>query len=1230
MQFVPNGMDIPDELIRAHEEGRVVFFCGAGISYESHLPNFRRLTEEVFARVGEVRTEGEEKQFVRERYDAVLGSLENRIAMRSQVRRKVLEILSPDPGRADNSIATHAAIVTLATVNAETPTLQLVTTNFDLLFESLLPKSGSCAKRYIAPFLPTPRKGLWNGIVYLHGRFPEQADDTELANLVLTSGDYGRAYLSEAWAARFVAELLRNYVVCFVGYSLGDQTVRYLMDAVEVYNRIGNKTEPVYVFSSKAETDVISENNSIVRVLYDENACGGNHAMLHKTLQAWANSYKQGLTGRCELIRQYAGVDPAVVPDTGYIKRMMWALSGNDNKAIKYFVTMSEAPNWGWVYKLEEEGLFVDNLLSPFDDSRRGSLFAFWVLRYMQTSRCVLWAIKNRSKVCKRFLRIAEAVCNGQRIGVDGNWIRLDGFTERLWRLILMDKVDDGRDIYSENLFAITHWLCNAKIDFLKKCKIRELMSPKVKVTKSVSFFADGATGRTEKRLQDDLSIELTLPWRHVAYHEDEMRKKLKGRLWELTECVADSFEEGLELLNYLRGGVTTEDDLSWMIPSIEDSSQNDPDLHVLVSCVTFIREGWLELLEKDRNAAVVMARKWLRSGHLAIKRLGLFAACSSDVILPEEWVRLFTEHDGYLLWRPAVKHEMLRLFSQKGNLLSPQDIALLTTMIVKGPPACVRLFLRNKDTEAENYIDHAKFVRLEKLRSSGIRLPQEGCDELGRIKRKHDHFSIAANGSDEFVVWSECTDVDDEGCSDKSLRLPDDALGLVKWMKVDLGQSMFEGDKYRQVFANVCATRHKEVIEAFRLAIAEEIVNTRRLKQALQLWVNAEMVNDVATMLTDIMPKLSEAVYNELVGSIGQWCMNVAKTRGLAKDRILDVARLVIGADYKDECEYVECGEASDFVMAAINHPTGQVVTALVDECFPPTIHRGDGIAEPYKTIFSEICHSNKSSALYGRVVLASRSIAFYYADEAWTRSNLLSFACWEKDAKEAVGFWQGFLWQRLMDVSILQSLRVEFKGTLEHWPMLKGFRQNCMSIFISLALRHETVYDTAELSAMMHKMNNEQLEYAAQCIQTYMQSATKSEKDPNIMWRDNVWPVLHDIWPKDAKLLTDRIVESLCIAFMCADEEFGKMHDDIWFVAPVDEFSYGYSIIAKGKAIRTCPLQVLDLLYRVVTKPSWNYYGLEECLAKIKENSVDVEKDGRYQKLVSLVAEAKERFEG
>ena len=52
MQFTPNGPDIPDALLQAHEEGRVVFFCGAGISYSARLPGFAGLVDKLYSTLG--------------------------------------------------------------------------------------------------------------------------------------------------------------------------------------------------------------------------------------------------------------------------------------------------------------------------------------------------------------------------------------------------------------------------------------------------------------------------------------------------------------------------------------------------------------------------------------------------------------------------------------------------------------------------------------------------------------------------------------------------------------------------------------------------------------------------------------------------------------------------------------------------------------------------------------------------------------------------------------------------------------------------------------------------------------------------------------------------------------------------------------------------------------------------------------------------------------------------
>ena len=41
MRFVANGPSIPDELLTARDEGRVMFFCGAGVSRAyAGLPDF--------------------------------------------------------------------------------------------------------------------------------------------------------------------------------------------------------------------------------------------------------------------------------------------------------------------------------------------------------------------------------------------------------------------------------------------------------------------------------------------------------------------------------------------------------------------------------------------------------------------------------------------------------------------------------------------------------------------------------------------------------------------------------------------------------------------------------------------------------------------------------------------------------------------------------------------------------------------------------------------------------------------------------------------------------------------------------------------------------------------------------------------------------------------------------------------------------------------------------------
>ena len=191
MQFVQHGPDIPERLLQAQEEGRVVFFCGAGISYPAGLPGFSRLVSKIYDAVGEPQSSLEQTAIKAGQFDTTIGLLEARImGGREAVRRAVASILQPDL-TARHATSTHEALLTLA--HCRNGRTRLITTNFDRLFEEVIQRKGASIQRFQAPLLPVP-KNRWDGLVYLHGLLPATLSAGELDRLVLSSGDFGLAY----------------------------------------------------------------------------------------------------------------------------------------------------------------------------------------------------------------------------------------------------------------------------------------------------------------------------------------------------------------------------------------------------------------------------------------------------------------------------------------------------------------------------------------------------------------------------------------------------------------------------------------------------------------------------------------------------------------------------------------------------------------------------------------------------------------------------------------------------------------------------------------------------------------------------------------------------------------------------------------------------------------------------------------------------------------------------
>ncbi|WP_419584468.1 SIR2 family protein [Thiolapillus sp.] len=395
MQFIANGPEIPNVLLQAHEEGRVVFFCGAGISYPAGLPDFKGLVEQIYRRIGTVFTERERYAFDREQYDATLNLLEPRLPGdgRLAMRCELAKVLETGLGHKD-AYDTHAALLHLA--RSPEDTLRLVTTNFDRMFHAAARRTKQEFHAYTAPMLPIPKNSRWNGLVYLHGRLPEEPDDTALNRLVVTSGDFGLAYLTERWAARFVSELFRNYVVCFVGYSINDPVLRYMMDALAADRMLGEVTPQAWALGDcepgqEHRKTIEWEAKGVTPILYEVPAGSHDHSALYQTLHAWADTYCDDIQGKERIVDNYALKNPSdSTAQNDFVGRMLWALSDKSGLPAKRFADFNPVPSLDW-------------LLEAFSDEHfQHSDLARWLRRYLNDPRLIIWIAQREGPLPSR------------------------------------------------------------------------------------------------------------------------------------------------------------------------------------------------------------------------------------------------------------------------------------------------------------------------------------------------------------------------------------------------------------------------------------------------------------------------------------------------------------------------------------------------------------------------------------------------------------------------------------------------------------------------------------------------------------------------------------------------------------------------------------------------------------------------------------------------------------
>lgn len=1267
MQFVTNGPDIPDALLQAHEDGRVVFFCGAGISYPAGLPGFKGLVDEIYRRNGTAPNDIERAALDRGQYDATLDLLERRLpGQRLAVRRALADALEPKLRRR-GATNTHAALLRLARDRAGA--LRLVTTNFDRVFHVAARRSGQVFQAQAAPMLPIPKNSRWNGLVYLHGLLPESADDTALNRLVVTSGDFGLAYLTERWAARFVSELFRGYVVCFVGYSINDPVLRYMMDALAADRRLGEVTPQAWALGDcepgqEASKTVEWEAKGVTPILYPVAAGTHDHSALHQTLQVWADTYRDGVTGKERIVVAHALTRPsASTRQDDFVGRMLWALSDPSGLPARRFAEFNPAPSLDWLLDAFAADRYGHADLARFgvpprdvpDPKLRFSLIhrpapyplappmrmvsggvaatqwddvmfqlARWLLRHLNDPRVVIWIAERGSQLQEQWVwQIEHRLDELAQLEREGKTSDLDDIRANapnaipsplmrtVWRLLLSGRVKSPwrkPDLY--------RWKSRIKREGLTatlRMELRTLLSPKVRLSKPVRLGELQKPNDEPDRLRELVSWELALAADHVhSGLRDLADAQWQAALPALLEDMQLLLRDALDLLHELGEADERSDRSHWDLPSISQHWQNR-GYRDWVSLIEVLRESWLAVRNVDSTRASRVATTWFEQPYPTFKRLALFAASQDGCIAPEQWVAWLLADNTWWLWAADMRREVLRLLVLQGRLLTPAAQEGLESAILAGPPRA--MYREDLDTDRwQELLAHSVWLHLSKLASSGLALGPASATRLTELSRLHPEWQLAANESDEFSHWMSGTgdpDYEDRREVDYAPRV---RRKLVEWL---VKPQTEKGPFYEDTWRDVCRTRFFHSLYALHDLALKDVWPVGRWRETLQVWSEDGMVRRSWRFGAPLVETMPTATVQNLAQGVSAWMQAASKSIEWHDAILLHLCQRILDLPLNEDSG-IRGGDGEAIkepVTEAINHPIGHVAEALINLWFKREPNDGDGLPADLRPLFTRLCDVQVQRFRHGRVLLASRLIALFRVDRQWTEQCLLPRFDWATDPIEAKAVWEGFLWSPRLYQPLLLALKTEFLETARHYGELGEHAQQFAAFLTYAALGPVDGFTAEEWRAAIAALPQEGLEESAQALTQALEGAADQREE---YWKNRIYPFWRNVWPKSRDLATPGISESLSRMCLAAGSEFPTALTAVLdWLRPMEHPSYVVHLLHESGLCSRFPIHALRLLAAIISDQPWGAHELGQCLDLIVRADASLAQDPQYQRL-------------
>ncbi len=624
--FVPGGPFIPDEVVQDLEDDQLVLFCGAGISIRAGLPSFGGLVEHIYKTLKEPLPTDPAAWIWPDR---MLRGIEIKFSA-EQFRQALVGHLNKRPKTLD----IHKAIMRLAQLRS-TGRPRLVSTNFDRYLPMAAKQLGLTFEEHDAPALPIPRNDRlrsWCSLVHLHGKLKRNASND---HLVVTSADFGRAYLRDGYATKFVVELVGSFSVLFIGYSLNDPVMRYMMDAFAADRGIRRDAarQRAYIFVAEDNPVPAEEwqRRGITPVRY---SAADDHAALRLTLAEWAKARDDWLSNKERVIRSIAAKGPGTL-DPSDQSNLTWALAGggpDDHFGASVLardreVAVAKFPGSKAGQATLLAGLSTSGAHHPMPTPVEICV-ASWLVQHLDSVPVLGWALEQWQASRHLALPLRDIIRQRLPMGPP-----LSAAYEAVWR-VLSGASFQPRALDVWHLDATLRRLKDGLPDAEIRLEALGLLKPQLTLRPVLKAPAseEAAGPEVEFKVYQLVDADVRLVgedylqdlWMDLGGWTDR-RETLAAIADQLTSLLL----EALELWGAIKGASETWDPSVLHQPSIAPHPQNN-GLYSWTRLIDLLWIGWRHLDQTDRTGSRALVNRWRQIKYPTFRRMVLAALSES------------------------------------------------------------------------------------------------------------------------------------------------------------------------------------------------------------------------------------------------------------------------------------------------------------------------------------------------------------------------------------------------------------------------------------------------------------------------------------------------------------------------------------------------------------------------------------------------------------------------